>query len=183
MYEPFQNIYKLIRYDNQTFVTSGSRAVNIWSRVSVIPEKSYPLNFPSYGILSFVEFGKDDPEQIVYGKSNGEMGVINLSKEEQKEMPAHEAAIRDIIQLDSYHFLTGSQDWKIKLWAMSEEKDKYFASERLCLSGHSGRILSMCKFGPSVLAGGTDGTIKLWDVMRQSFDETFPQEKEIYAIA
>ncbi len=37
-------------------------------------------------------------------------------------MPAHEAAIRDIIQIDSYHFLTASQDWKLKLWAMSTEK-------------------------------------------------------------
>lgn len=36
-YEPFQNINKLIRYDNQIFATSGGRAVNIWTRVSVIP--------------------------------------------------------------------------------------------------------------------------------------------------
>lgn len=71
LYDPFHNIYKLIRYDNQTFATSGSRAVNIWSRVSVTPEQSYTLDFPSYGLLSFVEFGKDDPEQIIYGKSNG----------------------------------------------------------------------------------------------------------------
>lgn len=84
IYEPFHNIYKLIRYDNQIFATSGSRAVNIWTRVSVTPEKSYTLDFPSYGLLSFVEFGKDDPEQIIYGKSNGELGLINVSKEEQK---------------------------------------------------------------------------------------------------
>ena len=71
MYEPFQNIYKLIRYDNQIFATSGSRAINIWTRVSIQPEKSYPLNFPSYGMLSFVEYGKDEAEQIIYGKSNG----------------------------------------------------------------------------------------------------------------
>ena len=85
-------------------------------------------------------------------------------------MPAHESAIRDIIQVDSYHFLTASQDWKLKLWAMSTEKEKYFASERLTLTGHSGRVLCLCKFGPSVLAGGSDGTIKLWDIMRQAFD-------------
>ena len=96
-------------------------------------------------------------------------------------MPAHESAIRDIIQVDSYHFLTASQDWKLKLWAMSTEKEKetkkFFASERMTLTGHSGRIYSLCKFGPSVLAGGSDGTIKLWDIMRQSFDEVFIQEK------
>lgn len=92
-------------------------------------------------------------------------------------MPSHESAIRDILQFDSYHFLTASQDWKIKLWAMSDPKEKYFASERLCLSGHSGRVYSLCKFGPNVLAGGTDGTIKLWDISRESYDEVFQQEK------
>lgn len=170
IYEPHQNIYKLIRYDNQMFVTSGGRGINIWSRVSITPEKTYPLDFPSYGLLSFVEFGREDPEQVVFGKSNGALGLINIAKEEKQEMPAHEAAIRDIIQIDSYHFLTASQDWKMKLWAMSEPGSRYFASERLTLSGHSGRILCMCKFGPNVLAAGSDGTIKLWDIMRQSYD-------------
>lgn len=42
-----------------------------------------------------------------------------MKKEAQRQMPAHESAIRDIIQFDSYHFLTASQDWKLKLWAMS----------------------------------------------------------------
>ena len=36
-YEPFQSIYKIIRYDNQIFASSGGRAVNIWTRVSVQP--------------------------------------------------------------------------------------------------------------------------------------------------
>jgi len=40
----------------------------------------------------------------------------------------------------------------------------------MTLSGHSGRIYTICKFGPNVLAAGSDGTIKLWDIMRQSFD-------------
>lgn len=94
-------------------------------------------------------------------------------------MPAHESAIRDIIQFDSYHFLTGSQDWKMKLWAMSTEREsqnsQHFASERLTLSGHSGRVYALCKFGPNVLAAGSDGTIKLWDIIRQSYDETYQQ--------
>lgn len=34
-------------------------------------------------------------------------------------MNAHEAAIRDVIQFDSYHFLTASQDWLLKLWGMN----------------------------------------------------------------
>lgn len=38
-------------------------------------------------------------------------------------MPAHEAAVRDIIQFDSYHFLTASQDWSMKLWAMNNSKN------------------------------------------------------------
>ena len=54
MYEPYHSIYKIIRYDNQIFATSGGRAINIWTRVSVQPEKSYQLNFPSYGLLSFI---------------------------------------------------------------------------------------------------------------------------------
>ena len=36
-YEPFQNVNKLIRYDNQIFATSGGRSVNIWTRVSMTP--------------------------------------------------------------------------------------------------------------------------------------------------
>ena len=100
------------------------------------------------------------------------MGLIDIVKETCVEMPAHEAAIRDIIQFDSYHFLTASQDWSMKLWAMSDknEKNKFFASERLNITGHSGKLHTVCKFGPSVLAAGADGTIKLWDIMRQSYD-------------
>ena len=66
----------------------------------------------------------------MFGKSNGEMGLIDIGKEICVEMPAHEAAIRDIIQFDSYHFLTASQDWTMKLWAMNEKnaKNKCFAA-------------------------------------------------------
>lgn len=70
-------------------MTSGSRAINIWTRVSIQPEKSYQLNFPSYGVLSFVEYGKEEAEQIVYGKSNGELGLIDVKKQKVVEMPAH----------------------------------------------------------------------------------------------
>jgi hypothetical protein len=35
------------------------------------PEKSYPLDFPSYGITTFREYGQEDPEIIIFGKSNG----------------------------------------------------------------------------------------------------------------
>ena len=96
-------------------------------------------------------------------------------------MPAHDSTIRDMIQFDSYHFLTASQDWSMKLWSLNNEKTsektKYFASERLHLKGHSGKLHCLCKFGPNVLAAGADGTIKLWDIIRQSYDELFPQEK------
>ena len=57
IYEPFQNIDKLIRYNNNIFATSGGRSVNIWTRVSMQPEKSYPLDFPSYGLSTFREHG------------------------------------------------------------------------------------------------------------------------------
>lgn len=85
-------------------------------------------------------------------------------------MPAHSAAIRDIIQFDSYHFLTASQDWGLKLWAFNKPDHKYFASERLHLKGHSGKVHCLTKFGHNILAAGSDGTIKLWDIMRQSYD-------------
>jgi WD40 repeat protein len=41
-----------------------------------------------------------------------------------------------------------------------------FASERLTLTGHSGMVYTICKFGQSILAGGTDGTIKMWDILK-----------------
>jgi WD40 repeat protein len=65
----------------------------------------------------------------------------------------------------------------------SDPYDKNFASERLTLKGHSGKIYSICKFGPNVLAAGADNTIRLWDIMRSNFDETFIHEKEVYALA
>lgn len=71
VYEPFQNIDKLIRYSNNIFATSGGRSLSIWTRVSMTPEKSYPLDFPSYGITTFREHGQEDPEIIIFGKSNG----------------------------------------------------------------------------------------------------------------
>ena len=45
----------------------------------------------------------------------------------------------------------------------------------MTLKGHSGKLHCVAKFGPNVLAGGADGTIKLWDVMRISYDEIFSQ--------
>jgi hypothetical protein len=36
-YEPFQNIHKIIRYDNHIFATSGGRSINIWTKVSTFP--------------------------------------------------------------------------------------------------------------------------------------------------
>jgi len=40
-------------------------------------------------VLSFVEYGKEEAEQIVYGKSNGELGLIDVKKQKVVEMPAH----------------------------------------------------------------------------------------------
>ena len=40
----------------------------------------------------------------------------------------------------------------------------------------------LCKFGPSVLSAGADNVIRIWDVMRASFDETYAHEKEIHAL-
>lgn len=81
IYEPFQNIDTLIRYSNNIFATSGGRSLNIWTRVSMQPEKSYPLDFPSYGLTTFREHGMDDPEILIYGKSNGQLGLVNVEKE------------------------------------------------------------------------------------------------------
>lgn len=89
-------------------------------------------------------------------------------------MDAHESAVKDILQVDEYHFLTASYDWSIKLWGMNHDpKEKNFASERLSLKGSSGKVHCICKFGPSVLSAGTDNVIRIWDVMRASFDETY----------
>jgi hypothetical protein len=100
VYEPFQNIHKLIRYSNNLFATSGGRSVNLWTRVSMQPEKTYPLDFPTYGLSTFREYGKEDPEILVFGKSNGQLGLINIEQETIKEMDAHKGAIKDIIQFD-----------------------------------------------------------------------------------
>lgn len=51
------------------------------------------------------------------------------------------------------------------------------------LKGSSGKVHCLCKFGPSVLSAGADNTIRLWDIMRESFDETFTHEKEVHALA
>lgn len=87
---------------------------------------------------------------------------------------AHTAAVKDILQVDQYHFLTASYDWSIKLWGLNHDpNDKTFASQRLILKGSSGKVHCLCKFGPNVLSAGADNIIRLWDVMRASFDETF----------
>lgn len=80
IYEPHQNIDKIIRYNNNIFATSGGRNLNIWTRVSMQPEKSYPLDFPSYALSTFREHGQEEPEILLYGKSNGQMGVLNVEK-------------------------------------------------------------------------------------------------------
>ena len=66
----------------------------------------------------------------------------------------------------------------MKVWAINEDlPSDNFATYRDTLKGHSGKVYTMCKFGPNVLSGGIDGTIKLWDIIRSEFDEVFPQEK------
>lgn len=121
---------------------------------------------------------------MLYGKSNGQIGLINVEKETVREMDAHEGTVKDILQVDEYHFLTASYDWTIKLWGMNHNpQDKTFASERLTLTGCSGRVHCLCKFGPNILSAGADNTIRIWDVMTASFDETFVHEKEVHALA
>ena len=58
-YEPFQNIYRLARYDNHIFVTTGGRSITLWSKVSMHPEKSFPLDYPSYALCTFNEKGQE----------------------------------------------------------------------------------------------------------------------------
>ena len=53
IYEPHQNIEKIIRYSNNVFATSGGRSLNLWTRVSMQPEKTYQMDFPTYAISTF----------------------------------------------------------------------------------------------------------------------------------
>lgn len=93
------------------------------------PEKCYPTDYPVYGLSTFREHGQEDPEILIYGKSNGQLGLINVDKETSKEMDAHESLVKDILQVDEYHFLTASFDWTIKLWGLNHDPlDKNFAS-------------------------------------------------------
>lgn len=57
------------------------------------------------------------------------MGLINVEKETVKEMDAHQSTIKDIIQVDEYHFLTASYDWTMKVWGMNHDaSSKTFAA-------------------------------------------------------
>ncbi len=117
-----------------------------------------------------MEPGEEDSDKILFGKSNGEIGFLDMQTQKISYVKGHEFAVRDILQFDEYHFLTASQDWLVKVWGINDKNDKKFAGERGVLKGHSGKVHCLCKFGPNVLAGGTDGTIKLWDIESESFD-------------
>jgi len=66
----------------------------------------------------------------------------------------------------------------MKVWGLNHDPtEKNFASERMTLKGSSGKVHCLCKFGPSVLSAGADNTIRLWDIMQGSFDESFTHEK------
>jgi hypothetical protein len=68
-YENFQHIFRICRFDNQKFVSSGGRSVNTWNRISLAPDRVYPLEYPSYGLLRFKQ--QNSSARILFGLSNG----------------------------------------------------------------------------------------------------------------
>lgn len=139
------------------------------------------MEYPSYGLLRFKQ--QNSSARIFFGLSNGELCQINPVSDTINKLSGHENTIRDLIQYDSNHVVSASQDWTMKVWAVNEDPhDANFLTYRDTLKGHSGKVYTLCKFGPNILSGGIDGTIKLWDIIRSEFDEVFPQEKEVYAL-
>lgn len=135
------------------------------------PENTYPLDYPSYGLTVFRDRAHEETEMVLFGNSKGELGMINIEKKTVHEMSAHQAAIRDILQIDEHHFLTASQDWLMKIWAVNtDSNNSNFALERQTVKGHSGKIHCLSRFGPNVLAAGADGLIRLWDIMGGIYD-------------
>lgn len=164
-YENFHHIYRIARYDNQKFLSSGGRSINTWNRISLSPDKIYPLEYPTYGLLRFKQ--QNSRTRVLFGLSNGEMGQVHPITDEICKFQAHENTIREIIQYDSNHLITASQDWTMKVWAINEDQHSdNFAIYRDTLKGHSGKVYTLCKFGPNIISAGIDGTIKLWDIIR-----------------
>ena len=96
-YEPLRTVYRLARIDNQKFVSSGSRAVDVWNRVSYHPLRSLQLEYPSYGLLSYVD--SDDSSKLLFGLSNGDLYQLDVETFETKKLrQAHMSAIKEIVQ-------------------------------------------------------------------------------------
>lgn len=53
------------------FATTGARGVNIWTKVSLQPEKLYQTDYTTYALSTFVDAGEEDSDKILFGKSNG----------------------------------------------------------------------------------------------------------------
>ena len=77
------------------------------------------MDYTTYGLSTFIENGSDDSDILLFGKSNGEIGMLNMRNDKIKYLKAHQAAVRDIIQFDEFHFVTASQDWLLKIWAIN----------------------------------------------------------------
>lgn len=74
-------------------------------------------------------------------------------------------------------FLTVSQDWLIKIWEHKspEPGSTEFAQLRDTMNKHSGKVNTLEIIEDHIVSGGTDGSIKLWNLNKLVVEETFDQ--------
>ena len=138
-YETLRPVFKMARIDNQRFASSGSRAIDIWNRVSYHPMKSIILDYPTYGLTNFIN--EKGETSILFGLSNGDLYELDTNNFGTKKIQAHMGAIKQIIQYKPNIFLTASQDWLVKIWEHNTDPNAaQFAKLKATMNGHSGKL-------------------------------------------
>jgi len=100
------------------------------------------------------------PFHIASGASNAiKIWDIRTTKKCLATLKEHKYSVNTICKVNTNLFISGSDDWTIKVWDIKSMK---------CtdtLEGHRGKINTLCKVDTNLFASGSDDTnIKLWGI-------------------
>ncbi|ANB15806.1 Doa1p [Sugiyamaella lignohabitans] len=77
---------------------------------------------------------------------------------------AHDDAIRGLCRLNSDTFASCSNDTTIKIWSLDSFASQSAPSALLTLTGHSSFIYTISSNGKTLLSGGEDRSLRVWDL-------------------
>lgn len=146
--------------DGRVFATGGGTSLVLWDLANLEP--IWRLDLGQENEITSLAFSPTDPDLLVYGDGNGQVGIVNLADETVVlELDAHDDRVTNVsFSPDGQLLGSSGRDGAVTLWDAGSWEPKYSP-----FLAHVGTIYDVeFEASDAFITAGADGRVVRWAV-------------------